>query len=515
MGIRQRISLAAVASQFYYHSDATCILCVLQATKSTSDEATSSEAKATSEAALNNSIEAAREMRGSREIRIQADAILVKPDLIHRPGQVVVRAGRVLECSGDCSLPADLELPSCILSAGLVNAHTHLEFSDLLQPFPPGSSFPAWIGDVIRHRRTIAEQHSNEECWRLRRLALQVGYQESHQAGVALLADMVTRPWSPSDLSREPDDENFSLDLVQPSFPLIARDTESAALCLQQLAGSPSVFAFPEMIGLDEDRFVEAATWAMQFARKSNAKGDLADYDQFHSPVLATGLSPHAPYSVHFPSVVKTLASEIARRQVTAMHVAESLDELEWLARGTGPFRDVFERLGVPADAPRASISEIIDWLATRKRALLIHGNYLNEAETEQVARAAISIVYCPRTHRHFAHREYPLRRFLDSKINVVLGTDSRASNPDLDLWNEVLAVRQSHPWVSPEWLYGAVTQRAAEALGVEVHFGSLQAGRVAFLNVSRLDESVPHRELLYELTTRPRPFTPLNNVIG
>ncbi len=454
-------------------------------------------------------------MRETRAIRIQADAVLVKPDLIYRPGQVVVRAGRVLECSADCSVPADVELPGCMLSAGLVNAHTHLEFSDLQQPFPAGNSFPAWIGDVIRHRRGIAEKHSSEKCWQLRRAALEAGYRESHQAGVALLADIVTRPWAISDLSRELVEGSSKLPSARHAFQVQSRDTDSAALCLQQLAGSPSVYALPEMIGLDEDRFVEAAAWATQFRGDLQATHNATDGHGTHSPVMAVGLSPHAPYSVHFPSVVKTLTPENSRQQVTAMHVAESLDELEWLVHGTGPFRAVFERLGVPADAPRVSVSEIIEWLATRERALLIHGNYLNEVETEQVARAAISIVYCPRTHQHFAHTEYPLRSFLDSKINVVLGTDSRASNPDLDLWNEVLAVRQSHPWVSPEWLYGAVTQRAAEALGVEEHFGSLQVGRVAFLNISRFDPSVPPQGLLDELTARPHPFTPLKDIVG
>ena len=422
-----------------------------------------------------------------------------------------MRAGRVLESSADCSAPADIELPGCMLSAGLVNAHTHLEFSDLVQPFPAGNDFPTWIGDVIRHRRAIAERNSMDECWRLRQSALQAGYRESYRAGVALLADIVTRPWSTSDLSRELIEESGATTSDPYALELIARDSDSVATCLQQLAVSPSVFAFPEMIGLDEARFTEAVTWAMQFGVDSQSSSEATEAGRVGSPVLKFGLSPHAPYSVHFPSVMKTLATETARQQVTAMHVAESLDELEWLARGTGPFRAVFERLGVPADAPRASVSEVIAWLATRKRALLIHGNYLKESETEQVARANMAIVYCPRTHRHFGHSEYPLRRFLDSRINVVLGTDSRASNPDLNLWSEVLAVRDSHPWVSPEWLYGAVTQRAAEALGVEEQFGSLQEGRVAFLNLSRLDARVPRHELLDELTTRPHPFRPLS----
>ncbi len=445
-----------------------------------------------------------------KAIRIQADAILVSPTVIYRPGQIVIRDGKIADCSRDCSESADLQLPGSVLSAGLVNAHTHLEFSDLAQPFAAGNNFPEWIGSVIRHRRKIAESHTSEECLRLRQLALQLGFEESRRAGVALIGDIVTRPWSPCDLSAGTASAplgvpRLSVLTASNPVPLILRNNLSVKTCLHHLATSPSVFAFPEIIGLDEPRFVEAAQWAIK----------LAAIESPPAPISRIGLSPHAPYSIHFPTAVNALDSQSARQHVTAMHVAESLDERQWLEAGTGPFREVFERLGVPADAPRASILEIVKWLGGRERALLIHGNNLNRAETDQLAHSATSIVYCPRTHQHFNHTEYPLQRFINSGINVVLGTDSRASNPDLDLWNEVLALRTSHPWVSPAWAYSAVTERAAEALGIASDFGTLQVGRVAFINVSRFDPAIAESDIFDELTTRPRPFTPLIDILA
>lgn len=436
-------------------------------------------------------------------IRIQADAILVSPTVLYRPGQIVVRNGKIVACTADCSEPADLELPGSMLSAGLVNAHTHLEFSDLGEPFAAGNSFPEWIGSVIRHRRKIAENNSSEDYLRFRQAALQNGFGESSRAGVALIGDIVTRPWSPSDLIAGFAQPFATSPIAWP--PVVRRHELEANACLQPLMATPSVFAFPEMIGLDEPRFIEAAQWAT----------GLASIQSPTAPIWKIGLSPHSPYSIHFPTAVTELAAQIAQQQVTAMHVAESLDEREWLEAGTGPFRSMFERLGVPADAPRASISQIVRWLASFQRALLIHGNYLNEAETDLVSRGGITIVYCPRTHRHFGHAEYPLRRFINSGINVVLGTDSRASNPDLDLWNEVLAIRQSHPWVDPTWAYAAVTERAAEALGVASDFGTLQVGRCAAINVSRLDRAVTESDVLDELTTRTRPFIPLVELLS
>ncbi len=442
-------------------------------------------------------------------LRIQADAILVSPNQILRPGQLVVRHGKIVACSADCTEQPDLQFPDSLLSAGLVNAHTHLEFSDLTEPFPAGANFPQWIGSVIRHRRKIAEANTPAELVRLRRQSLQTGYIESHRAGVALIGDIVTRPWSPSDVN--------AADLSAPPFvtaapkpsagrspALVVRAGLSATDCLPHLVRSPAIVAFPEIIGLDEPRFVEAAQWAME----------LAGHENRPTPIHQIGVSPHAPYSIHFPTAVRELASNAARRAVTAMHIAESLDEREWLEYGTGPFREVFEKLGVPADSPRASIIEIVEWLTHRDRALLVHGNYLSEMETELVANSKLSIVYCPRTHQHFGHAEYPLRRYIDAGINVVLGTDSRSSNPDLDLWNEVVALRESHPWVSPKWAFSAVTERAAEALGCAAQFGTLHTNRMANINVSALDSHSTNDDLLDALTVRSRPFTPLVEVL-
>ena len=75
-------------------------------------------------------------------IRIQADAVIVTPQLIHTPGQVVVRHGRVVECTPARTERADLVLGGQVLAPGLVNAHTHLEFSDLPAPIAAGDSFP-------------------------------------------------------------------------------------------------------------------------------------------------------------------------------------------------------------------------------------------------------------------------------------------------------------------------------------------------------------------------------------
>jgi cytosine/adenosine deaminase-related metal-dependent hydrolase len=120
--------------------------------------------------------------------------------------------------------------------------------------------------------------------------------------------------------------------------------------------------------------------------------------------------------------------------------------------------------------------------LARAPRALVIHGNYLENEEREFLAAHAdhMAVVYCPRTHAFFAHEPYPLVDLLRQGVNVVLGTDGRASNPDLNLLEEARLVAAKHTAVSPAEALSLITLGAAKALGLVGQVGSLAPGKLA-----------------------------------
>ena len=104
-------------------------------------------------------------------IRFQSKFCLVSPTQILHPAQLVVRHGRIAEVVEGSPHRPDVDLGETLLMPGLVNSHTHLEFSELQQPFPSGESFPAWISQVVRYR---AEQQ-----------AQRFGRSTGQQAGIA------------------------------------------------------------------------------------------------------------------------------------------------------------------------------------------------------------------------------------------------------------------------------------------------------------------------------------------
>jgi len=202
---------------------------------------------------------------------------------------------------------------------------------------------------------------------------------------------------------------------------------------------------------------------------------------------MQLGLSPHAPYTV-WPELLRRLIKLSRERDMpVAMHLAESAEELELLASGSGPLQQLLEERGMwdAAAIPRGSRPmDYLRLLAEAPRTLVIHGNYLNDEERTFLAAHVdrMSLVYCPRTHAYFGHPPYPLAELQAAGVRVALGTDSRASNPDLDLLAEMRFVARTFPQIDPLEILHMGTLAGAEALGRADDVGSITSGKLANL---------------------------------
>jgi len=362
------------------------------------------------------------------------------PPLEH--GRLTVRGGRIVAIephrpNRDSAGDVVVDLGDSIVCPGFVNAHTHLEFGDLTRPLGrPGMSFPDWVREVLAYRRTaafdpIAATHS--------------GLRESIRCGVTTLGDIAS------------------------SAPPALFETAAAA------ASPPAVdvTAFVELIGLGEARQESQRTRLDEFLARSGGE------------FVRRGISPHAPYSVR-PSLVAAAAARSAVERVPlAMHLAESREELQLLRDGTGPFAGLLCEIGSWDPAAIPAGSSPLDYLKTLSRAdraLVIHGNYLDEREIEFLAAHAerMTVVYCPRTHAYFEHEEHPLPKLLSAGAGVALGTDGRCTNPDLDLLAEMRTVAHVFPQLARERILRLGTIDGARALGRDREVGSLAVGKQA-----------------------------------
>lgn len=373
---------------------------------------------------------------------------------------VEVCDGRIAGWSGRPH-PRAVELGNVALIPGLVNAHTHLEFSHLPEPIPAGDSFATWIGSVIRERRTRTA--TDEE-------ALRAGLNELQRCGTVAAGEIATRAW-PRDATVE---------------------------------GGPPLTVFREVLGLSP----EAVPLRLAELREHLEAGAAAG-------LVRRGVSPHAPYSVH-PDLFHGAVSLARERDVpVAMHLAETREELELLRSGSGPLVELFQRMGIwrPEVIPRGTrVLDYLQGLADVRRALIVHGNYLDDDEIAFLAdRPNMTVVYCPRTHRHFGHARHPLPRLRQRGIRVALGTDSRASSPSLDLWGDVTLVRELFPEISPPALLQLATGDGAAALEGEsaAEWGlrvETPATRLSLVELASGSSSDPWASL-FAGGTRSRPF--------
>ena len=332
---------------------------------------------------------------------------------------------RIDSITTDPSIPA-IDLGNVALVPGLLNAHTHLEFSNLPLPLEPRRHFADWIQTVIEHRRSRPPEVVP---------AITQGLQESQSCSVVALAETATSNW----------------------------------IMEAQPAESPRILAFREILGLRPEGVAQQLEIAQSFL-------DQTEQLRPHKP----GISPHAPYSLH-PELFHGLCDLAQARQVPlSMHLAESPAELELLQQGTGPLVDLFTRMGIwqPGMIPTGTRPlSYLKSLARAPRVLVVHGNLLDDEEIRFIAsQPHFYVVYCPRTHQGMQSFRHPWQEMLRRGINVVLGTDSRASNPDLSIWNELRFLQKQAPDLPASRLLKLATSRAAQALGWN-DLGRLAAG--------------------------------------
>ena len=312
-----------------------------------------------------------------------------------------------------------------------VNAHCHTEFSGGPSPVaPPGTPLHRWVLAAIAARSTVDIGDSRS-----------LGWERIAATATAAAADVVSvGPHSPpSDatrISHQPDGTGGGLYRIE----------------------------LHEVIGLAGDR------WRPIFSAAGAAAG--------RDP--RSGVSPHAPYSTSLDAIRAAVAWSRDRRRTLAMHVAEDPAERGLLFDGGGPFARTLVELGIAPESffPWASdrgtthdgpdYRDLLRTLASGHRTLIIHGNDLEPGEVDVlVGHHSATVVYCPRTHAYFGYRRHPVAEMRRRGVRVALGTDSLASNPDLDVWGEAAHLLRRRVDLSPREVLRMATVDGADALGL------------------------------------------------
>lgn len=367
---------------------------------------------------------------------IRDGAVLVEGDRIVAVGQRSELERMAPEASREC-------FDDCVLTPGLVNAHTHLTLTALARVVPP-APFGDWLPLLVAALGPWEiEDHEASGV---------VGAEQSLLAGVTVVGDIAYGAAEVASASR---------------------------------AGLGGVYYW-ELLGILPEQIPD------ELARL----GYPTDPEVF-GPRVVCGLSPHSPYTSGPALLSAVHAAASALRVPVAIHVAESRAEQQLLSDGTGPLAPVAARTAFGFTAPGVSTVEYLASLDALSAVTAVHVCHVTPADVDVLVHAARGIITCPRSNHYLGNPAPRIAPFVAGGIPVGVGTDSSASNIDLDLMEEIRTLSLAEPGLSPCDLLAIATVGGAEAIGVDDGFGTLEAGKFADLAVFAVAGDDPVRAVV------------------
>lgn len=362
-----------------------------------------------------------------------------------RDGAVAIVNGHVAAVGRKRELLGAYEDQECrvfrdsVLMPGLVNAHTHLALT-ALQGLVPPVAFEQWLPQLV----TAMKSWSHDDF----AASAAVGAERMLEAGCTVIGDVVYGP-------------------------------ESVAAAADN--GLGGVY-FWELLGIDADE-LPAVLERAEFPVVGGGRCGMR---------TRCGLSPHSVYTAG-PRLLQAVRETALELDVPfAIHVAESTAETRLLRDGDGPLAGTAARMAKGFKPPGTGSITYLDRLGALDGATAVHLCQCSPTEIPRLAATVRGIVTCPRSNRYLSNPIPRVDRFLRSGVPVGIGTDSVASNYDLDLMADVRCLHDAEPDIPVRTLVEMVTAMGAIAIGVEDRFGILEPGMegdVAIFKIGRTEE--------------------------
>ena len=385
----------------------------------------------------------------SEPTRIRVGTLLVSTDRIRSSVELILQDGLVAGIEEASGLsPTERGL---IAAPGLINAHAHLDLGSLRGAVPAGGSFLQWVGRVVAERAAMGEERVAQ--------------------GVRDSAEALLRSGTTSVLD---------IDGTGQTLHSLGDHRLRVAALREVLDGSPA----------EPNERTEAAMRALAEVGLAG-RGSPGEPQPEGKGARWIGISPHATHTVS--DALLRAAGEVRRGSATpnglssgmpsgmpcAVHFAETAEESEWLMRGTGPFA---AWLGQSSRVPGTVRLERAGLL---QGALLIHGNDPQPGEPARIAEAGAAVVHCPGSHLFFDRPRFPMETYRGAGVEVLLGTDSWASNDALDMRREMRIARESLG-VSASEAWRMATEAPARWIPSPTITGRLHPGDAADIAIFR-----------------------------
>jgi cytosine/adenosine deaminase-related metal-dependent hydrolase len=313
-----------------------------------------------------------------------------------------------------------------IIIPGFVNSHCHLELSHLKGHTSKEEGLGVFIEEIINNRDSSKESIVS---------AASAADNHMYKEGIVLCADICNTS------------DSFNI------------KKESRISYINLL----------EVFGLDPEKAHKRMADILVIAEKARQMD------------LAFSLIPHSAYSMSM-SLFKILRNESLNNKVTSVHFMETRGEEAFLKNRTGPLMSSYKRSGLippKLETPENHADVILNEITKSGNLILVHCTFADRDTIRLIKkRGNLYWCLCPNSNIYIENTVPPLKLLLEEGCEIIIGTDSLASNANLSILEELKTLQLNWPDISIEDLVSWATINGARALGEQELFGSIEPGK-------------------------------------
>ena len=329
-----------------------------------------------------------------------------------------------------------------IITPGFINCHCHLELSHMKALIPEHTGLVPFILSILKQR------HATEE---------------------GILASM-----------QSAEDEMIANGIVA------VGDISNNALSFTQKLNN----------NLQYHNFIEVSGFSPAIAQpRFETALDVYNTFKTHFP-NNTSLVPHAPYSVS--KELFGFIDNLDSNPLSTIHNQETPDENEFFLSGNGQFNLLYDTIGVDIKSfykpsGKTSLQTVLPLISKPKKLLLVHDTFTSQADIDVLKSLSSNqqFIFCLCVNANFyiENKLPPIDLFLKNNCDIVLGTDSLASNHQLSILSEMITITQNFPHIPLQSILQWATINGAKALGMDDNLGRFEAGKKpGIINITNLN---------------------------
>ncbi len=327
-----------------------------------------------------------------------------------------------IEDAGD-----DIQSFDGIITPGFVNAHCHLELSHMKNMIPAHTGLQEFVKQIVSLRQIEKDV-----------IAAAIEKAEAEMLGNGIVAV--------GDISN-------TLDTLA-----------------QKAKHNLAYYTFVELYDLDPTRAQDKLNAGIEIQKT------------FEQNCIRASLVPHAPYSV--TNHLWKLLSEHFGAHTISMHNQETPDENDFFKTKTGLFLGMYERTKVSLDffepTGLSSLQSVLPIFKNANTSILVHNSFTSANDISAVKKQMPNTFWClcPNANQYIEQTMPPIELLRTGGVNIIVGTDSYASNWSLNILHELKTIQKHNAQIPLAEMLGWATINGARALQMDKHLGSFEMGK-------------------------------------